>query len=58
MQIKDAPFATLLVMNERMGEEMRHTYYVRREGEVPVNLKNFVPTFRVACTQGLVWRGT
>lgn len=58
MRLEDAPMDTLLVMRERMDEEMRETFYVRREGNVPSNLANFVPTFRIACIQGLPWRAS
>lgn len=56
MQFKDAPLATLLVMTEGMDLEVRHTYYVRREGDVPEHLANFVPAFRIATEQGERWR--
>lgn len=56
MRLKDAPMNTLLVMSERMGEEIRETYYVRREGTG--TLPNLVPTFRLACVQGSPWRGS
>jgi hypothetical protein len=54
MFLKDAPFDTLLVMREGMGEEVRETYYVRRRGDA--RLPNFVATFRLACLQGCLWR--
>lgn len=53
MRIEDAPMHTLLVVREGMDEEVRHTYYVRRDGSS--HLSNFVPTFRVATTQGRLW---
>lgn len=54
MYLKDAPFHTLLVMEERMDNEIRRMYYVRREGEA--RHKNFVNTFGVATVQGSLWR--
>lgn len=54
MLIKDAPFDTLLVLRENMGEEIRETFYVRRHG--PARHANFVATFRLACLQGCLWR--
>lgn len=56
MKIEDAPTNTLLVMRERMEDEVRQTYYVRRNGDVPAHLSNFVPAFRIAVEQGGRWR--
>jgi len=54
MYIKDAPMNTLLVMRERMGEEMRMMFYVRREAtDAP---EKFVGAYGVATVQGYLWR--
>jgi hypothetical protein len=55
MKFEDAPISTLLVMRERMQEEVRLTYYVRVEGES--HLPNFITALRVATVQGEPWRG-
>lgn len=54
MQIQDAPFDTLLVMQEPVDDEIRLTYYVRRASD---EVKpSFVATYRLACIQGCPWR--
>lgn len=54
MRIQDAPMHTLLVIRERMGEELRETFYVRREGLL--NNENFVAAYGIAIIQGYPWR--
>lgn len=71
MKFKDAPYHTLLKVVERMGEEIRETFYVRREQDeilshfhyqmikrdgLSARLGRFLPAYGIACVQGLVWR--
>lgn len=61
MKFKDAPFATLLTVEERMSDgrgvdEMRYTYYTRREGEP--HLDKFLPAHAIGIVQGCLWRLT
>lgn len=50
MKLIDAPFHTLLVVKQRVDEQMRHMYYVRRETE-DKGPENFIPTFGIATVQ-------
>lgn len=52
---RNAPLATLLVYSERMGEEIRHMYYVKNDIECK---PGYVSVLGIATTQGCLWRST
>lgn len=58
LKFKDAPTATLLYVEESMNtdrsNEVRRTYYTRREGDP--YLEKFIPAYAVATVQGCLWR--